>query len=171
MLGIDVQVREHLRRISDRLLAMRADAAHEALGAGENDRRRNQERRDAHVVQARDGAGSVITMHRAQHLVAGERGFDGDFRGFGIANFTDHDDVRVLAQNGAQGIGEGEADFLFHRHLVDAGNLEFDRVFDRDDVVSRDCSVRSARNKAWWFCRNRSGRSPGSDRAAHRRRL
>ena len=134
---------------------MRADAAHEALGAGQNDRGGNQEWRDAHVVQTRDGARGVITVHGAQDLVAGERGFDRDFRGFGIANFADHDDVRVLAQNGAEGVGEGEADFLLHRHLVDAGHLEFDGVFDGDDVVSRDCSVRSARNKAWWFCRNR----------------
>ena len=69
--------------------------------------------------------------------MAGERRFDGDFRCFGITNFTDHDDVRVLAEDGAQGVGEGEADFFFHRHLIDAGNLEFNRVFDRDDVVDR----------------------------------
>ena len=85
---------------------MRANAAHEALRAGENDGGGNQEGRDAHVVHTRDGAGRVITVHGAQHLVAGERGFDRDFRGFGIANFTDHDDVRVLAENGAQRGGE-----------------------------------------------------------------
>ena len=121
---------------------MRTNAAHEALGAGENHRGGNQERRNAHVVQARDGAGRVVAVQRAEHLVAGERGFDGDFGGLGVADFTDHDDVRVLAQDGAQGIGKGEADFLFGRHLVDAGNLEFHRVFDGDDVVNRDCSVR-----------------------------
>ena len=76
-------------------------------------RRRNQEGRDAHVVQTRDGAGGVITVHGAQHLVAGQRGFNRDFRGFRIANFTDHDDVRVLAQDRAQRVGEREPDFLF----------------------------------------------------------
>ena len=137
---------------------MRANAAHEPLRAGEDDRGRNQERRDTHVIQARDGAGRVITVHRAQHLVARQRGFDRDFRGFGITDFADHDDVRVLAQNRAKRVGESEADLFLHRHLVDAGNLEFHRVFNRDDVVDRDCSVRSARNKASWSCRNLSGR-------------
>src|ERR1700722_16348027 len=133
---VDVEVRIHLVVVGDGLFAMRADAAHEALRAGQDDGRGNQERRDAHVVQTRDGAGSVITMHGAQHLVTGERGFDRDFGGFGIGDFADHDDVRVLAQNGAQGVGEGEADLFFHGHLVDAGHLEFDRVFDGDDVVN-----------------------------------
>ena len=77
-----------------------------------------------------------------KHLVAGERGFDGDFRRLGVADFPDHDDVRVLPQNGAQRAGEGQADVFFRRHLVDAGDLEFHRVFHRDDVEDRDCSVR-----------------------------
>ena len=80
---------------------MRADPAHQALGTGKNDGGRNQKRRDAHVVQPRDGAGRVVAVHRGEHLVAGERGFDGDFRGLGVADFADHDDVRVLAKNGA----------------------------------------------------------------------
>ena len=115
---------------------MRTDAAHEALRAGKNHGGRNQKRRDAHVVEARDGAGRVIAVHGAKHLMAGERGFDGDFGGLGVADFADHDDVRVLAQNGAQGIGKRQADVLFGRHLVDAGNLKFHRVFDGDDVVN-----------------------------------
>ena len=115
---------------------MRADTAHEPLSAGENDRGRNQEWRDTHVIQARDGAGRIITVHRAEHLMAGESGLDSNFGGFGIANFANHDDIRVLPENRAQRIREGEADFFLGRHLVDAGNLEFDRVFDGDDVVS-----------------------------------
>ena len=116
---------------------MRADAAHQPLGAGENDGGGNQKRRDAHVVEPRHGTGGVVTVHGAQHLVAGERGFDGDLGGFGVADFPDHDDVRILPQNGAQGVGEAEADFFFDRHLVDAGDLKFDGVFDRDDVEDR----------------------------------
>ena len=74
-------------------------------------------------------------MHGAQHLVAGERRFDGDLRGFLVADFADHDDVRVLPQNGTQGVGERQADFLLGRHLIDARDLKFHRVFHRDDVV------------------------------------
>ena len=72
-----------------------------------------------------------------KHLMAGERGFDGDFRRLGVADFPDHDDVRILPQNGAQRVGERQADVLFGRHLVDAGNLKFHRVFDGDDVPRR----------------------------------
>src|SRR4029077_19637604 len=130
---INMQILVHLFRVGDRFFAVRTDAAHEPLGAGENDRGGNQERRDAHVVQAGDGARRVITVHGAQNLVAGQRGFNGDFGGFRIANFTDHDDVRVLTQNGAKRVGEGKADFFLYRDLIDAGNLEFDGIFDRDD--------------------------------------
>ena len=76
-------------------------------------------------------------MHRAQYLVAREGGFNRDFRRLGIADFTNHYDVRILAQNGAQRIGESQPDFFFGRHLVDARDLEFDRIFDRDDVIDR----------------------------------
>jgi len=58
------------------------------------------------------------------------------FPPFRYRDFTDHDDVGVLTQNRAQGVGESEADFLFDRDLVDAGDLEFDRIFNGDDVVS-----------------------------------
>ena len=81
--------------------------------------------------------GASLQCMVLKHLVAGQRGFDGDFGRLGVADFADHDDVRVLAQDGAQRVGEGEADFLFDRHLVDAGDLELDRVFDGDDVVNR----------------------------------
>src|SRR4051812_37885129 len=64
-----------------------------------------------------------------------ERGLDRDFRGFGIANFTDHHDVRVLTENGAKGIAEAQTDLLADRYLVDARDLEFDGVFDGYDVV------------------------------------
>ena len=74
-------------------------------------------------------------MHGAEHLMAGEGGFDGNFGGFLIADFADHDDVGVLPQNGAQGVGERQADLLLGGYLVDPWNLKFDGIFHRDDVV------------------------------------
>ena len=76
-------------------------------------------------------------MHRAEDLVAGESGFHGDFRRFGIANFTDHDDVRILPQNRTQRVGKRKANILFHRHLIDPRDLEFNRILDRHDVIHR----------------------------------
>ena len=43
----------------------------------------------------------------------------------------------ILAEDGAEGVGEGQTDFLFDRDLVDAGDLELDGIFDGDDVVDR----------------------------------
>jgi hypothetical protein len=49
-------------------------------------------------------------VQRAEDQVAGERRADGDFGGLLVADFADHDDVGVLAQDVAQGRGEGEPD-------------------------------------------------------------
>jgi len=42
--------------------------------------------------------------------MAGETCLHRDLRGFEIADFTDHDHVRVLTQDGAQGAGEIQLD-------------------------------------------------------------
>ena len=66
--------------------------------------------------------------------MAGERGLDGDFSRFQVADFADQNDVGILTQERAQGCGEVQADLLLHLHLVDAGELEFDGIFGRHDV-------------------------------------
>ena len=111
-----------------------AQPADQALGDDQLDGRGHEERFHAHVHQARVGAGGVVGVDGAEDEVAGERGADGDLGGVEVADFTDHDDVGVLAQHVAQGAGEGEADLGAHLHLVDAGHLVFDRVLDRDDA-------------------------------------
>ena len=75
-------------------------------------------------------------MQGGQHQVAGEAGLDGDLGGFEVADFTDHDHVRILPQDGAQGLGEGELDLRIDLDLADAGQVVFDRVFDGDDVAA-----------------------------------
>ena len=134
---LDPQLLEHLRLGLVFLAAIRADAADEPLGAREDNGGGDEEGLDAHVIETGDGAGGVIGMERGEDLVAGERGFHGNVRRLVIANFTDHHDVRVLPQNGAQGTGKGEADIFFCGNLIDSGNLEFDRVFNGDNVVNR----------------------------------
>ena len=67
--------------------------------------------------------------------MAGERGLHRDLRGLEVADLADHDDVRVLAQEGAQGRGEVEADLLVHLHLVDARQVELDRVLGGGEVL------------------------------------
>ena len=66
--------------------------------------------------------------------MTGERGADGDFGRILIADFADHNDIGVLAQDVAQGIGEREPDLGADLHLVHAGDFVFDRVLDGDDA-------------------------------------
>ena len=118
-----------------RRAALRAEAAHEALGEHAAQRGGEQERFNAHVNQTGDGAGGIIGVQRGEHEVAGETGLYGDLRGFQVADFANHDDIRVLPQDGAQRAGEGQPDAAVDGNLADAGQVKFHRVFDGDDVL------------------------------------
>ena len=67
--------------------------------------------------------------------MAGERGLHRNLSGLAVAHFPDHDDVRVLAQDRAQGIGKRQIDLRVHLDLVDAFELVFHRVFDGDNFL------------------------------------
>ena len=64
-----------------------------------------------------------------------QRGLNGNLSRLAIAHFTDHDDVRVLAQDRAQRTGKAESDLLVHLNLVDAFQLVLDRLFHGNDFV------------------------------------
>jgi hypothetical protein len=81
-------------------------------------------------------------MQRRQHQMAGERGLDRDAAGFQIAHFADHDHVRILAHDRAQRAGEIQPDLRLHLDLVDAFELVFDRILDRDDLHVRRVDLR-----------------------------
>ena len=73
-------------------------------------------------------------MQRAEDEVAGERRLDGDLGGLEVADLADHDDVGILAQEGAQGVGEVEPDVLVDLHLVDADQVVLDGILGGGDV-------------------------------------
>jgi hypothetical protein len=87
--------------------AGRAQPAHQPLRQHAQQRGTQQEGFDAHVGEPGDGADRIVGVQRGQHQVAGERGLDRDLRGLVVADLADHDHVRVLPQDRAQGLGEG----------------------------------------------------------------
>ncbi len=54
-----------------------------------------------------------------------------------VANLADEDDVGILAQDRPQAAGERQAGLGVDLHLVDAVELQLDRILERDDVVGR----------------------------------
>ena len=112
---------QHLAgNIVGRRAAFAAQAPAQALRDDQADGGGQIERRHAHIEQACDGLRGAVGVQRGQHEVAGLRRFDGDFRGLQIADLPDHDDVRILAQEGAQRLGEIQTDLRVHLHLIDA---------------------------------------------------
>ena len=66
-------------------------------------------------------------------------GGHGDFDRLAVAHFADEDDLRRLAQRGAQAVGIGveiRAQFALVKRALVVLVDELDRVFERDDVVS-----------------------------------
>ena len=59
----------------------------------------------------------------------GERRLNGDLRRLEIARFTHHDAVRILPQKCAEHSRKSQADRFVHRHLHDAFEIVFDRLF------------------------------------------
>ncbi len=114
---------------------MVAQPARQALGDHQGHRAGDVVRRDAHVHQARDGLGRIVGMQRGEHHVARLRRLDRDFGGFQVADFANHDDVRILAQERAQRRGERHAALDVLLHLVDPGQADFHRVFGGGNVA------------------------------------
>ena len=84
-------------------------------------------------------------MQRGQHQVSGKARLHRDLRGLQVADFADHDDVGVLAQDGAQGAREVELDLRVDLRLPDAVERKLDRVLDGHHVeraaVRRDIAA------------------------------
>ena len=77
-------------------------------------------------------------MQRSKHKVAGFGGLDRDRDGLEISHFADEQDIRIFAKCGTQRVFE-RVSVVVYLTLIDQTFLilvrEFDRVFDRDDVI------------------------------------
>ena len=52
---------------------------------------------NAEIQKARDRSNRVIRMKRRKHQMAGQRRFDRDIGGLRVADFADHQDIRVVS--------------------------------------------------------------------------
>ena len=62
---------------------------------------------------------------------------DSNLRRLRVTDFSDHDDIRVLTEDGTQAIGEGQPRLDVDLNLIDPCQLVFDWVFNGDDVDLR----------------------------------
>ena len=56
-------------------------------------------------------------------------GLDCDLGGFKITNLTDHNHVGILSKKGFQCSGKGEPHTRIDVNLIDAGEIDFGRIF------------------------------------------
>src|SRR5688572_2755541 len=115
-----------------------AKSSCEPLSDDQADRRRDRVGLDAHVHQAGERLGRVVRVQRGQHKVTGLGRLHRDLGSLEVADLADHDDVRILAQEGAQGSRKGESHLRVDIHLVDTAQHDFDRIFGGRDVAVLD---------------------------------
>ena len=134
---------EHLRReheagavlprqeaLRDDALERVADALAQLVGRARLALRRERE-------HAADGARDVGRVERREHEVAGLGGLERDVHRQLVADLADEDDVGILAERGAERVGEGagvDADLALADARLVVVVEELDRVLDRDDV-------------------------------------
>src|SRR5215469_6365340 len=90
------------------------------------------------IGDAGDGRGDVHGVKGGEDEVAGFGGGYSDAHGFGIPHFTDHDDVRGLAQRRAKSGGKVRrvvADFDLFDDAAHMLVFVLDGVFDDDDMA------------------------------------
>ena len=97
-------------------------------------------------------AGRVVRVERREHQVARERRLDRDLRRLEVADLADHEDVRVLPEEGAQRHREVEPDLVVHLHLVDAVQVVLDRILGGADVVRDLVELARAPSRASSSC-------------------
>src|SRR3954464_16022797 len=119
----------------ERRLAMLAELAQQTLPDHRAQCRAQQIALDAEVEQSRHGGWRGLRVQGGQHQMPGERGMNRDMRGFRVADFADHDDIGILAHEGAQRGREGETDRRLDLRLVDPGDFVFDGSLDGENLA------------------------------------
>jgi len=124
-----------LSRDIDGLFTVVAEFSGQTLRNDEAHRRGDRIGLDSHVDQSSERLRSIIGMQCRENQVAGLGRLDGDFGGFQISDFTDHDDIRILAQECSKRRRKGQSHLVVDVDLIDAGQVDFGRIFGRRDIA------------------------------------
>ena len=117
--------------------AFGANQLYKALRHHAHDGRSHDVWLEAHIHKTHKGGSGVVGVQARQYKMPGDGGARSDIRGLRIADFPDHNNIRILPQEGAQAGGKGKPGLGVHLRLADAGNHLFHRVFHRNDVHKR----------------------------------
>jgi hypothetical protein len=115
--------------------AIRADLADEALGDSANQGGVEEIGFDIKIEEAEKSTNDVFGVEGGKNELTGEPGFDGDFGGFAIADFSNKNDVGAEAEESAQTSGKGVTNFFLNLGLINIFELEFDGIFDSGNVI------------------------------------
>ena len=90
---------------------------------------------DAHIQEPAKNVDDVVGVNRREDEMACERRLNGNLGRLHIANFSDHDLVRVMTENRAEAAGERQTLLFIDGYLCDAPDLIFHGIFDRENLV------------------------------------
>ena len=90
---------------------------------------------DFQVHEAGHRTRRVVGVQGGEHEMPSERRLYGDRGRLAVTHLADHQDIRVLPQDAPQRPRERHTGLHVHRHLRDALQMVFDRVFDGDDFL------------------------------------
>ncbi len=75
-------------------------------------------------------------MQGRKNHVTGQGRLHRNLGGFAVTDFSNHDNIGILAQDRTQARSEGQLDFGVDLNLTDTVELIFNRVFDGDNVFA-----------------------------------
>ena len=122
------------RRALNFAFAVWTQSAQQPLRHNQADRAGDVERRNTHVQKAGQRGRCIIGMQGRENHVAGLGGFNGDVGGFQVTNLTDHNNIRVLTQEGSECGSKRQTLFFIDVDLVDARQVNLGRIFCRRNV-------------------------------------
>src|SRR5438105_4485185 len=117
------------------LFAIRAKTPNESLRHDRADRGGDQKWLHAEIHESGHGRWGIVGVQGAENEVTRKACVRRDRGRLEITNFTDHDYVRRLAQNGTQRDWERQSDIRIYLHLIDTVHPVLDRLLDRDDFA------------------------------------